>query len=297
MKNKKGFTLVELLAVIAILAILVIIALPNVMSMFNNAKKSSFETEVKEIVSMSISAFMRDSISNSSNKIYSKCKNENCGRTLDLDVSNEFSYYVEMDGLGNITKLYATDGTYQYKYDGPGLKKDDVEGVQVIAELDKGIIDITPDGVKQDEEIIVYNEMPKDPVSIFEDSWITIENAIKTGNTDKYQIGDTKKITLTISGKEKEYTIRLSNKSTPEECNQNDYSQTACGFVFEFVDIISKHIVNPLNMSIDGTVDGDGNKGGWEKSKIRQYINNDIYNSLPKDLKKIIKEHHIFSII
>ncbi|MCI7083376.1 MAG: prepilin-type N-terminal cleavage/methylation domain-containing protein, partial [Tenericutes bacterium] len=32
--NKKGFTLVELLAVIAILAILVIIALPNVLSMF-----------------------------------------------------------------------------------------------------------------------------------------------------------------------------------------------------------------------------------------------------------------------
>ena len=30
MKDKKGFTLVELLAVIAILAILVIIALPNV---------------------------------------------------------------------------------------------------------------------------------------------------------------------------------------------------------------------------------------------------------------------------
>jgi len=45
--NKKGFTLVELLAVIAILAILVIIAIPNVMKMFNDAKKSSFETEIK----------------------------------------------------------------------------------------------------------------------------------------------------------------------------------------------------------------------------------------------------------
>ena len=42
--NKKGFTLVELLAVIAILAILVIIALPNVMEMFNSAKENSFKT-------------------------------------------------------------------------------------------------------------------------------------------------------------------------------------------------------------------------------------------------------------
>ena len=33
MKNRKGFTLVELLAVIAILALLVIIALPNILKM------------------------------------------------------------------------------------------------------------------------------------------------------------------------------------------------------------------------------------------------------------------------
>ena len=47
MKNK-GFTLVELLAVIAILAILVIIALPNVLKMFNDSKKNSFLTEAKQ---------------------------------------------------------------------------------------------------------------------------------------------------------------------------------------------------------------------------------------------------------
>ena len=49
--NKKGFTLVELLAVIAILAILVIIALPNVLKMFNDAKKNSFLTETKIVYS------------------------------------------------------------------------------------------------------------------------------------------------------------------------------------------------------------------------------------------------------
>ena len=47
--NKKGFTLVELLAVIAILALIVIIALPNVFSMFNEAKKDTFLTEAKTI--------------------------------------------------------------------------------------------------------------------------------------------------------------------------------------------------------------------------------------------------------
>ena len=45
--KKKGFTLVELLAVIAILAILIILALPNIMSLFNNAKENAFITETK----------------------------------------------------------------------------------------------------------------------------------------------------------------------------------------------------------------------------------------------------------
>ena len=49
MNNKKGFTLVELLAVVAILSILVIIALPNIMGMFSNAKERLFLTEVKRI--------------------------------------------------------------------------------------------------------------------------------------------------------------------------------------------------------------------------------------------------------
>ena len=46
--KKKGFTLVELLAVIAILAILVIIALPNVMGMFNTAKENDKSKEAEE---------------------------------------------------------------------------------------------------------------------------------------------------------------------------------------------------------------------------------------------------------
>ncbi len=51
MKNKKGFTLVELLAVIAILALLVIIALPNVINMYTKAKKEAFLTETKKLYS------------------------------------------------------------------------------------------------------------------------------------------------------------------------------------------------------------------------------------------------------
>ena len=52
MKNKKGFTLVELLAVIAILAILVIIAIPNVLKMFNDSKKNAFMVQARKTASV-----------------------------------------------------------------------------------------------------------------------------------------------------------------------------------------------------------------------------------------------------
>jgi type IV pilus assembly protein PilA len=50
LKNKKGFTLVELLAVIVILAIILAIAVPGISGIITNAKKGSFESDVKMII-------------------------------------------------------------------------------------------------------------------------------------------------------------------------------------------------------------------------------------------------------
>ena len=61
MKNK-GFTLVELLAVIAILAILVIIALPNVLKMYNQSKKNIFLTEVKSALNESTNKYISENM-------------------------------------------------------------------------------------------------------------------------------------------------------------------------------------------------------------------------------------------
>ena len=47
--NKKGFTLVELLAVIVVLAILVLLAMPAVLNMMQRAQRSAFVTEANNI--------------------------------------------------------------------------------------------------------------------------------------------------------------------------------------------------------------------------------------------------------
>lgn len=50
MTKKKGFTLVELLAVIVILAVLVLLAVPSVIKMMDNSKKNSFAVEAENII-------------------------------------------------------------------------------------------------------------------------------------------------------------------------------------------------------------------------------------------------------
>ena len=92
--NKRGFTLVELLAVIAILALLVIIALPNVLSMFNKAKKDTFLTEAKSIFKESTNKYISDNMHNSNEgNIY--CKSETDSKNpLDMDIGNTY-YYIE----------------------------------------------------------------------------------------------------------------------------------------------------------------------------------------------------------
>lgn len=51
MKNKKGFTLVELMGVIIILSILLLIAIPNVTSTLDKAKKETYLSDAKKLIS------------------------------------------------------------------------------------------------------------------------------------------------------------------------------------------------------------------------------------------------------
>ena len=86
-----------------------------------------------------------------------------------------------------------------------------------------------------DSKLELYNINKS--VSFAEDSWETISEVAKSGNAcDIYQIGDTKTINI---GEYGEHTVRIANCSRPEECDREDFSQTACGFVLEFVDIIT----------------------------------------------------------
>ena len=104
--NKKGFTLVELLAVIAILAILVIIALPNVLKMYNDSKKNAFMTEAQTLAKEVSSKYISESMKGNKVTVISNKQNP-----LDM-TGRELEYNFELDSQGKIKNMIVSNGTY-----------------------------------------------------------------------------------------------------------------------------------------------------------------------------------------
>lgn len=113
------------------------------------------------------------------------------------------------------------------------------------------------------------------------DTWEEIANNVKSGNASKYRVGSEKEVE--IGGKS--YTVRVANNTTPEECTREDFSQTACGFVVEFVDILMPGPMNGTNTNV----------GGWPATETRELANGEGFNNLPSDLQKVIIDTKVIS--
>jgi hypothetical protein len=120
---------------------------------------------------------------------------------------------------------------------------------------------------------------------------VSILNCVKNdyNNNDTCNYGEVsqlvgKEIPIYLEGYGK-HNLRIANSSAPDECKTEGFSQSACGLVLEFADIITKYNMNTTNTNI----------GGWVQSTVRTFINNDIYNSFPTELKSLIINTEVIS--
>ena len=191
--------------------------------------------------------------------------------------------------LGKLNDIYSTKiYTYTDLEDGVIFKDDIIKaGESATYFLWLYLDESTPNDVQNTFFVgnidVVGEFIPKvNPVSFSTDTWETIATAVKEGNISRYKVGDTKEIDMGDYGT---HTVRIANTSTPDECNTNGFSQTACGFVLEFADIITTY-----NMNTTAT-----NVGSFPSSNMYTFINNDIYSSLPVELQKVIINTKIIS--
>ena len=236
MKNKKGFTLVELLAVVAILSLLVIIALPNIVSMFNEAKENSFLTECKQIYKTAQQEWMKDSMFETNDQVYTRCKT--CtGKTLSLSGRKEIDFYVKVNKAGNIVKFYVTDGTYQYVHDGDLLITDITTAKEIASLPEDDIIKITTGGMSSGKTVKLVTSMGSfSETENLNEIYVNIVNdgytytTLDTYNNTTNEVYDNAQITLYYINKFKTTTyIKVYSDSSKTnllaEINYNDFPQ------------------------------------------------------------------------
>ena len=115
------------------------------------------------------------------------------------------------------------------------------------------------------------------------DSWATIIANVKAGYGSEYAVGSTKEVNLgTTYGT---HTLRIANTSTPSECSTAGFSQTACGFVLEFADIITTRVMNAEKTNV----------GGWPATSMRTFVNDNIYSAIPSEIKNAIIDTTVVS--
>ena len=340
--NKKGFTLVELLAVIVIMGILMMVAIPSISRVIENSRKDTFVDIAKSYANATKTLWTADTLTCEGTvasavddgDYYILINTKESARAIlpvlvdqggksswgNRDVNGYVRVHVETvtDNNGEpkrTTTFYVSlsDGTHGLIDNGSmtsdNLKKGNVkmdlssdDKKKIELTLDNGNLncsktnlgtytctEVTPvksiTGLCVDDSSYAGNNGTVDvnPVSFANDDWATIAAAAKSGNyKGKYNVGDTKEVDLGSLGK---HTVRIANTSTPAECSQEGFSQTACGFVLEFADIITTHVMNSTNT----------NAGGWPASSMRSYLSTDIYNALPADLQSIIIDTKVVS--
>lgn len=175
MKRKKGFTLVELLAVIVILAVILVIAVPRITDVINNSKKASFESSAKTIISQAEKKKMENEVLGNNNPI-------ECSNIANINNDDYASCEINFDASGNAKITLIGKGKFE------GLKivngtKDNLSAVESTESTDTAVSYITnlyntdaaSNNLKKDNtddaNIRYYGENPNNYVSFNDELW------------------------------------------------------------------------------------------------------------------------------
>ncbi len=202
--KKRGFTLVELLAVIAILAILVIMALPAVLRMFNNARRDSFTNEVNTVIRTARQQYL---LSGGQAKTYSNA--EGSTNTLNLTGNSRLKYLATIDGNGKITKLQVTNGDFQYDVtNNAGIDIVESSDVKAVSELEES------------EILVITKELSFVFVNRQEPSSITVGDEVAFGTEHFYVISSNATETVLLS----KYNLHVGNSFYRENKNSSNFT-------------------------------------------------------------------------
>lgn len=137
--NKKGFTLVELLAVIVILAVVILVAVNNVIPQMNKAKAGAFKTEALSFLDGAEQYYTSQQMTgkdfNETNKAGEKLE----GVTIKYLVDNKYVKSADVDKYTGCIKYDETNG-FTIKLSSASYHTDDYVSASKLSEFDGVIV-------------------------------------------------------------------------------------------------------------------------------------------------------------
>ena len=122
MQKNKGFTLVELLAVIVILAVILVIAVPQIMSVIESARKGSIESTAKLIAEGAEREY-------TNRKILGKDTNRECSDVSSMNSNDYGTCVITFDNAGKATVKVTGKGKFEgYTCNGNSTNMECVKG-------------------------------------------------------------------------------------------------------------------------------------------------------------------------
>jgi len=146
MKDKRGFTLVEVLAVIALIGIILLLVVPNVLKLYNNARKSIFVDEALSLYNNAYTTYIYRSSTGDHTKRF--CSG-NGGATNELDIEDngDIFYDITVNSYGEVISMKVANSSFGLDLsDYNGIKKKNIKSDNVINSfnIDCGEVDPNP---------------------------------------------------------------------------------------------------------------------------------------------------------
>ncbi len=143
--NKKGFTLVELLAVIVILAVVILIAVTAVIPRMRNAKKSAFKDEALAFVKAAEEAYVSTQMESSTGTgttcfTVATLTDANNGY-IELKGGKSYAGKIVLNSTGVVTGVYLEDSTNSYVITNASYNSN--KTLTVLASGDTGYVALT----------------------------------------------------------------------------------------------------------------------------------------------------------
>lgn len=119
--DKKGFTLIEIIAVIALIGALLLLVVPSITDSYKKAQKNLFYENVLSIYNSATTSYLYNADEGNTNKSF--CHSNN---PLNVDAGEDIKYSVTVDSYGAVSKISVSNGKLLFTLSKANMQKSDI---------------------------------------------------------------------------------------------------------------------------------------------------------------------------